>query len=230
MEQLLALIADYGPAVYALLFLYCALKSGLLPLFAGWAAQAGALEIGFVFLATLLGGYLGDELRFMLARRFGPAIQRKYPGLQRNMEIASALFRKHGASYIFLYRYPKGMRTVGALPVGLSDMTWGEFTRLNFLSALLWATLLTLAGYFFGAGLSELAIVGWGPFSIALLAVSTVIGFILWRRMRSTSDVGTGKTGTGSGLVDEEAAGGGTDNVRQRPIPLTPETLKPASS
>jgi membrane-associated protein len=42
METVLALVRDYGTAVYVLLFAYCALKSGSLPLFAGYAAQTGA--------------------------------------------------------------------------------------------------------------------------------------------------------------------------------------------
>ena len=45
MEGLLELIQEYGLWVYLLLFAYCALKSGALPLFAGYAAQAGALEL-----------------------------------------------------------------------------------------------------------------------------------------------------------------------------------------
>jgi len=44
METVLTLIGDYGTAVYIILFLYCALKSGALPLFGGYAAQQGVLD------------------------------------------------------------------------------------------------------------------------------------------------------------------------------------------
>ncbi len=57
MEGVLALIQQYGLLVYLLLFGYCALKSGWLPLFAGYAAQTGALSIDFVVLAVCMGGY-----------------------------------------------------------------------------------------------------------------------------------------------------------------------------
>lgn len=57
MEGVLALIEQYGLLVYLLLFGYCALKSGWLPLFAGYAAHTGALYVGFVALATFMGGY-----------------------------------------------------------------------------------------------------------------------------------------------------------------------------
>lgn len=63
MEAIISLISQYGTLVYLLLFGYCALKSGSLPLFGGYAAQAGALDVALVAVATFAGGYLGDELR-----------------------------------------------------------------------------------------------------------------------------------------------------------------------
>ena len=71
METVLQLLRDYGTAVYLILFLYCALKSGALPLFGGYAAQQGALDPFWVAGAAFAGGYLGDELRFFLARKYG---------------------------------------------------------------------------------------------------------------------------------------------------------------
>ncbi len=41
METVFQLLQDYGAAVYVILFLYCVLKSGALPLFGGYAAQQG---------------------------------------------------------------------------------------------------------------------------------------------------------------------------------------------
>ena len=58
MEGVLALIEQYGLLVYLLLFGYCALKSGWLPLFAGYAAHTGALDVGFVALATWAMNYV----------------------------------------------------------------------------------------------------------------------------------------------------------------------------
>lgn len=44
LEAFLTLISQYGTLVYLLLFAYCALKSGSLPLFGGYAAHTGALD------------------------------------------------------------------------------------------------------------------------------------------------------------------------------------------
>ena len=52
MENILNIVRDYGMMSYAILFLYCALKSGSLPLFAGIAAHFGALNV--VLVATVV--------------------------------------------------------------------------------------------------------------------------------------------------------------------------------
>lgn len=183
MQTVLALIDDYGTAVYAILFLYCALKSGALPLFGGYAAQQGVLDPVAVGAAALAGGYLGDELRFALARRYGMAWTAGRPRLARWMARARRLLERYGTAYLFLYRYPKGMRTVGALPVGMTDMRWRRFTALNAASALLWATLLVGVGYAFGQTIEAAVVRGWGPASVALLVVGVVLIWLGWRRV-----------------------------------------------
>lgn len=151
METILTLTADYGTLIYLLLFGYCALKSGSLPLFGGYAAQAGALDVGLVATVVFAGGYLGDEMRFAVARRYGAGFLASKPRLLALMEKATAMLDACGWAYIFLYRYSKGMRTIGALPVGLTTIKWRVFTTLNAASALLWTELLVGSGYYFGA-------------------------------------------------------------------------------
>ena len=108
MDAFLALLRDYGSLVYLLLFGYCALKSGWLPLFAGYAAHTGALEVLAVAAASFLGGYLGDEIRFAVARRYGIRWLSGSGRLQRLLERARTLADRYGHAYIFIYRYPRG--------------------------------------------------------------------------------------------------------------------------
>ncbi len=183
MDVLLGLIHDHGPWVYALLFLYCALKSGALPLFAGYAAHAGALELLPVALLTFAGGYLGDEARYAFARRYGATCFQHRPRLRGALDGARMLVERYGWLYMFLYRYPKGMRTIGALPMGLGTMQWGVFTLLNLASALLWSTLLVGAGYGFGAQIEHAVAQGWGVASVALLALMVLGILYAWRRV-----------------------------------------------
>lgn len=184
MEAFLNLISQYGTLVYLLLFAYCALKSGSLPLFGGYAAHTGALDVSLVALATFAGGYLGDELRFTVARKYGTGFLSTRPRLSALMVKAEAMLAVYGPAYIFIYRYPKGMRTIGALPVGLTQMKWPMFTMLNACSALLWTALLVGTGYYFGAAIERAVVEGWGTLSILLLFVFVGLTLFGWWRLQ----------------------------------------------
>lgn len=159
------------------------MKSGVLPLFAGYAAQAGALDIGWVAVAVLAGGYLGDEARFFAMRRYGADALNARPRFARALSVGRQLLERYGTAYVFLYRYPKGLRTVGALPLGLTDIAWSRFTLLNAASAVLWATLLVGAGFVFGETIEYAVSENWGMVSIALLLTFLLASYLAYRRM-----------------------------------------------
>lgn len=171
LDVLLGLVSDYGIWIYILLFLYCALKSGALPLFAGYAAQADILELLPVVLATFAGGFLGDEVRFAVARRYGDSWSNKWQWLSKAVSTAKVLVARYGWVYVFLYRYPKGMRTIGALPMGLGTLSWYKFTVLNAASAFLWTSILVGIGYLFGAQIENSINDNWGIASVLLLVL-----------------------------------------------------------
>lgn len=184
MDTVITLIKDYGTAVYVILFLYCALKSGALPLFGGYAAQQGVLDPVLVSVAALAGGYLGDEARFAIARKNGITWAENKPRIKSLIEKSQRLLERHGTTYMFLYRYPKGMRTIGALPVGLTPITWLRFTLLNAASAITWAILLVGAGYLFGETIEQSVARGWGVASVILLLVFATAIWLAWRRIK----------------------------------------------
>lgn len=192
MAQISDFIQDYGVWVYLLLFAYCALKSGSLPLFAGYAAQAEFLALIPVMLVTFAGGYLGDELRFAVSRRYGDGWTAKWPRIKRAISGAKLLVEEYGWSYIFLYRYPKGMRTIGALPVGLGSMNWLTFSILNAASAALWTMLLVGAGYLFGKQIEQAVEQGWGFFSVVLLILMALGIYFAWSRLNRLQTIENG--------------------------------------
>ncbi len=186
MDTILNIIRDYGLLSYVILFLYCGLKSGSLPLFAGVAANLGALDLHMVAISVFLGGYLGDELRFYLGHKYGVANLAKNQRYQDALSIAKRVLDRYGISYIFLYRYPKGMRTIGALPVTLTDMPWPVFTSLNAASAIVWTAVLVGLGYAFGAALEQFVGAYWGLASVALLGLFMLLSYAAWRRIQAT--------------------------------------------
>jgi membrane protein DedA with SNARE-associated domain len=181
METILDLLDQYGLLVYIILFLYCALKSGWLPLFASYAAYLGALQVELVAFSTFLGGYLGDEIRFYAAKTYGVSWMKRSGTLIRLFEKAKILVEKYGVTYIFIYRYPKGLRTIGALPMGLTDLSWKKFTLLNMSSAGLWVLIMVGGGYFFGKRFEVLGIENLTAISILLLCVFLIFLYRLYK-------------------------------------------------
>lgn len=184
MDVLLNLLDEYGHLAYVLLFLYCAMKSGALPLFAGMAAQYGYLDLSLVMLVVFCGGYLGDELRFYWVRRYGEGFIMTRPRLAKLASNAKLLLDRYGLIYMFIYRYPKGMRTIGAIPVALTEIKWIKFTCLNAASAALWTAILTGAGFLFGRTLENLVSQQWGMFSVVLLFIFVALSYLGWRTVK----------------------------------------------
>ena len=180
MDSLFDLVSRYGTTIYLILFAYCALKSGWLPLFAGYAAHLGALDVKLVFLASFAGGYLGDEIRFKIVRIYGSRWLENDGLLGRLFRRAKVLSQHFGTRYIFIYRYPKGLRTIGALPIGLTNIEWNKFTLLNFSSAMLWATILVGGGYAFGNTLESIGVKNLTALSILLLVVFLITLYQVW--------------------------------------------------
>ena len=89
-----------------------------------------------------------DELRFYWVRRYGEGFIMTRPRLAKLASNAKLLLDRYGLIYMFIYRYPKGMRTIGAIPVALTEIKWIKFTLLfNAASAALWTAILTGAGF-----------------------------------------------------------------------------------
>lgn len=186
MDELQSFFDAYGLWLYPALFAYCALKSGALPLFAGIAAANGLLDLRWVAISTLAGGILGDELRFHVARRHGERMMSGRPRLSAALLKARSLMERYGMIYVFMYRYPKGMRTIGALPVGLTDIPWLRFALLNVASASLWALTMVGGGYALGEMIGPLAERNFGYFSVLLLMPLIAWGmYALTRNRRS---------------------------------------------
>ena len=182
MEDFTHFVNSYSYAAYLLIFIYCAVKSGALPLFAGILVSVEALLLLPVCLAAFSGAFFGDELRFYLGRRYGEKIQEKWPRCQKFIRHSTSLLEKYGPAYIFLYRYPKGLRTIGALPVGMTNMNRVTFSILNGSSAILWVTILVGLGVFFGYSIENLASNNWGMYSVLALLIFSAISYFLYRK------------------------------------------------
>ena len=181
-------IRQHGEAVYAFLTVYSMANSLLVALFAGYAANAGALAYEKVLAACWIGTFAGDAIRFWVGRRFGTRWLGRFPRLQRAVETAAQLSGRHHVWMILIHRFPRIIRNVAGFAYGASALGWPRFLMLNFIAAGLWAGATVSAGFGFGH-LSEGAMTdALSVFGVVMLAVFLALTWLLTRRLERAAE------------------------------------------
>jgi membrane protein DedA with SNARE-associated domain len=151
-------IRSYG---YPILFAGVMLENAGIPvpgetavLAAGFLASQGYFAIVWVMCLTACAAIIGDNAGFWIGHRWArPWLQRGKRFLfltPTALALAEDYFHRYGSWTIFFARFITGIRVVGALAAGTAGMHWSRFLVANALGACLWASTISLVGYFFG--------------------------------------------------------------------------------
>jgi membrane-associated protein len=155
------LVTNYGPWIYAILFLIIFCETGLvvLPLLpgdsllfaAGAVAASGRLDVVLLCLLLVTAGILGNALNYWVGRLAGVELQRRFPRLikQHYLDRTRAYFERFGGKTVIIARFVPIVRTVAPFAAGVGQMTHLRYQVYNVTGSLLWVLLLVLAGYFF---------------------------------------------------------------------------------
>jgi membrane-associated protein len=164
-EHLSQVVQDYGSLTYLLLFLIIFMETGLvvtpfLPgdslLFAAgtFASPALGSSINIWFLYMLLFGaaVLGDTVNYWIGHYVGErAFKEEHRLMKREyLERTHAFYERHGGKTIILARFVPIIRTFAPFVAGVGKMSYFHFISFNVIGGLLWVTLFTWGGYFFG--------------------------------------------------------------------------------
>lgn len=156
-----ALLAALGPWALSGLSVIVFVESGLLfPFLPGDSllVTAGLLhgQLGLSVFEVALCGFLaaaaGDQVGFLLGRRFGRRWFRpraRILTLER-LEQAESFFARHGGAALVLGRFVPVARTFVPLAAGASGYPYRRFVGWNLLGALLWAVGMTVLGSLLG--------------------------------------------------------------------------------
>ena len=156
------IISTYGIATYAILFLIIFMETGLvftpfLPgdslLFAAGAfAALNSLNIWLLFLLMTVAAILGDTANYWIGYFFGKKIvaHPKIPIDESHIKETQKFFHKHGGKTIILARFMPFIRTFAPFVAGVSRMDYKRFFLYNVVGGVLWVSIATFAGYFFG--------------------------------------------------------------------------------
>lgn len=162
-EYLGQLVAAYGTFTYVVLFLIVFAETGLvvtpfLPgdslLFAAGAiASLGSLNVGVTVFLLTIAAILGDTVNYWVGHYFGQKIvdnpKIKFIN-QEHIDKTEQFYKKYGGKTIILARFVPIVRTFAPFVAGVGSMDYKKFIIYNIAGGVLWVTLFTLLGYFFG--------------------------------------------------------------------------------
>ncbi len=164
-KHLSEIILAYGGWTYGLLFLIIFMETGFvvtpfLPgdslLFAAGTfaspALGSALHIGLLFVLLCLAAIAGDTVNYWIGHYIGPrAFSGEIRFLKKEyLDRTHAFFEKHGGKTIIIARFIPIIRTFAPFVAGVGAMSYGRFISYNVIGGVVWVTLFTFGGYFFG--------------------------------------------------------------------------------
>ena len=162
-KHLVEIVNNYGVLSYAILFAIILAETGLvimpfLPgdslLFAtGAIAAIGSLNVWFIITILGIAAILGDTMNYMIGHFFGKKIvdNPKIPFInQEHIDKTQQFYKKHGGKTIILARFVPIVRTFAPFVAGVGKMNYSKFISYNIIGGLIWVSLFTLLGYFFG--------------------------------------------------------------------------------
>ena len=160
-------VQNHGTWIYGLLFLIVFCETGLvvLPLLPGDSLlfTAGVLagnvnnnlDVGLIIILLIIAALLGDNTNYFIgkflakkgegAKLFGIfTIKKEY------IDKTHSFYEKHGSFAIIVARFVPIVRTFAPFVAGVGSMKYSRYIKFCIIGAILWVTVITLAGYFLG--------------------------------------------------------------------------------
>ena len=175
-----------SPISYLIAFLMPALDAILpvLPsetvIIALGVATAGSTDprIALLVGCAALGAFAGDNLAYLLGRRFGPLVERRFFSSPKGAERrawAERSLRRFGIPIIVVCRFIPGGRTAITLSCGLIEYQHRKFMIATAIAAVIWALYAFFAGRLGGQAFEDKP---WAGFLVAFGAVLVITGLV----------------------------------------------------
>lgn len=162
------LLQQYGGAFFVIALVIVFIECGLLfPILPGDSllfsvglfihrAEAGeaGIDVHIVTACVILSlaAFLGNVVGYEIGRAIGEPLRHRDGRFlkKRYFDQTHAFFEKYGARALVLGRFVPIVRTFITLVAGVGEMDRRHFLTWSFVGAVLWATGITLLGYFLG--------------------------------------------------------------------------------
>ena len=159
------IFANYGTAIYVILFLVIFIETGLVAMpflpgdsllfTAGLFAASGELNLVAVLGLLFIAAVLGDNCNYWIGRKIGLKIfDIKFKGKsivkREYLTKTEEFFDKNGVKAIIMARFVPFVRTFAPFAAGVGKMEYKKYFLFDVLGGFLWIFSLTIAGYLLG--------------------------------------------------------------------------------
>lgn len=188
--QFTHLVAEASLWAYVVILLFAAFDA-ILPIVpsetavitAGVVASSGDLFLPLVVAVAAGGAFAGDNIGYLLGRRYGTRIKERFFGgekAKRRVAWAEHQLTERGGELIAAGRFIPGGRTAVTLSAGTLAYPWPRFATFDAIAAAVWALYGSLLGFFGGRAFENSPLTGLlMAFGIAL-AVTVTIEVVRW--------------------------------------------------
>ncbi len=198
------LIHDFGPWIYALMFLIVFCETGLVvtPILPGdsllfalgtFAARPDGLNLTALIVVLVIAAIVGDSANYWIGSLLGPRIFRgeKIRFLNpRHLERTHEFYERHGGKTIILARFVPIVRTFAPFVAGMGHMTYRKFMAYNIIGGVVWVVSFLLLGWKFGN--METVRKNFTLVIMAIIVISILPGVFEvvreWRRLRQPAE------------------------------------------
>jgi membrane-associated protein len=162
-QTLTALAGEYGPWLYALLFVVIFAETGLvvfpflpgdsLLFISGTVVAAASLNVHVLVVTLAIAAILGDSLNYAIGRYIGPKVYSRPDSRwirQDHLRRTQAFYDRYGGVTIIIGRFIPIIRTFAPFLAGVAQMPYPRFLAYNVVGGVLWIASLVYAGYLFG--------------------------------------------------------------------------------
>ena len=180
-QTLVTVAGQYGPWIYALLFVVIFAETGLvvfpfLPgdsilFIAGTIVATAGLSVHLLVALLIVAAVLGDSVNYAIGHYVGPKIYDRPDSRwfkQAHLQKTQAFYDKFGGVTIIIGRFIPIIRTFAPFLAGVAGMTYRRFLSYNVVGGVLWIGLLVYAGYLFGN-------IPWVKQNLSLIVIGIVI-------------------------------------------------------
>ncbi len=154
---------------------------------AGFLASQDLIPFIPLVIGTFLAATIGDSIGYWFGYKTGPALfarEDSWIFKKKYVDRTQAFYEKHGRKTIIIARFTPIVRTFAPILAGVAKMNYKVFLKYNLIGGLIWATGLTVAGYFLGKAIPNVDKYLL-PIILAIVFVSFIPGIVhIFRRKK----------------------------------------------